>query len=546
MEWIDYRQLPPASGGFSELFFDYVYDFDEVGRFYPPNFRDNHSYEALLKQIDARSIDRTTLVSVMLEQNRLFGVPAKALENIQLLERPTTYAVVTGQQVGIFGGPAYTVFKTITTIKLAQRLKLKFPHYDFVPVFWIEGEDHDFAEMNHISVFDSEAKPVNVQYLPGGEMPERNMGAVGELTFDASLDQSFATLEAALQKTEFTATLVNKLKEFYKTGATFNGAFASWMSHLFEDYGLTFLSVHDTRLKKLLSPLFVKEIEGYPKTSQTVIARSAELEQKYHAQIKAKSINLFLFHKDGRYGIEPREHDFSLKGTRHFLQEDELLKIAVETPELLSPNVVLRPIAQDTLLPTVAYVGGPSEIAYHGQLGPVYESFGVTPPILYPRASASFVEDRVARTIEKYQLELVSFFEDVEQVKARIVEQIEEVKVDKIFGDTTKLVHDALNEIRFGIKEIDPTLLGTLDGVKSKFDINLGVLKEKALAAQKRKNEVAMRQIEKAVTAFLPNGSLQEREISILHYMNKYGPELIRWLMGEMDITGFKHQILML
>ncbi len=546
MEWIDYRQLPPASGGFSELFFNYVYDYDEVGRFYPANFRDNHGYEQVLKQIDARPIDRNTLVTVMLEQNRSYGVPAAAIEHIQLLEKTTTYAVVTGQQVGIFGGPAYTVFKTITTIKLAQRLKLKFPHLDFVPVFWVEGEDHDFAEMNHVSLFDPESKPTNVQYLPGGEMPERNMGAVGELTFDGSLDGTYSSLEAALQKTEFTAPLVARLKEFYKTGATFNGAFASWMSHLFEDYGLTFLSVHDARLKKLLSPLFVKEIEGYPKTSQAVIARSAELEQKYHAQIKAKSVNLFLFHKDGRYGIEPREHDFSLRGTRHFLQKEELLKIATEAPELLSPNVVLRPIAQDMLLPTVAYVGGPSEIAYNAQLGPVYASFGVTQPVVYPRASASFVEDRIARTMEKYQLDLVSLFDDVEQVKARIVEQIEEVKADKLFGDTAKLVHDALNEMRFGIKEIDPTLLATLDGVKSKFDINLGVLKEKSIAAQKRKNEVAMRQIEKAVTAFLPNGSLQEREISILHYMNKYGPELIRWLMGEVDITGFKHQVLTL
>ncbi len=172
------------------------------------------------------------------------------------------------------------------------------------------------------------------------------------------------------------------------------------------DEGLVFLSANHPRLKPLLSPIFQKEISEFPQSSQLVIGQSAELEQKYHAQIKTKSINLFMFHKGGRYLIEPREPDFSLKGTRHFMGKEELLRIARETPELLSPNVVLRPMAQDTLLPTVAYVGGPSEIAYHAQLGPVYDHFGVTQPVVYPRASASFLEERVQRAMEKYGIDV--------------------------------------------------------------------------------------------------------------------------------------------
>jgi bacillithiol biosynthesis cysteine-adding enzyme BshC len=546
MNWIDMRELPPAAGGFSELFYDYVYDFSEVKSFYGSDFRDSHAYENVIRSIGEKPLDRETLTAVLRRQNVAFGVGAKGLQRIEQLLLPNTFAVITGQQAGLFGGPIYTVYKTVTTIKLAERLKAKLPQYNFVPVFWVEGEDHDFAEMNNISVIDAEAKLTTIEYLPGGEVPQKNLGPIGELAFDAALDQTYLDLTASLQTTEFTDSLLKQLRECYGQGRTFNQGFVAWMNSLFAEYGLTYVSSNDRDLKRLLSPLFVKEVREYPAISQTVIARSAELEERYHAQVKPKSVNLFLFHKGGRYLIEPREHDFSLKGTRHFLSKEEMLRIAQETPELLSPNVVLRPIAQDMLFPTVAYVAGPSEIAYHAQLGPVYGSLGVSQPVLYPRASASFVEERIERVMEKYNLPLVAFFDDVNELTSRVLEQISEVKLEQLFSNTTRTVHDALNELKFGLNEVDPTLLGALETARSKVEINIGVLKEKALGAQKRRNETALRQIDRAVSAVLPQGHLQERELSILYFMNKYGPELIKWLMGEMDIEGFKHQLLMI
>jgi bacillithiol synthase len=543
VEWIDYRQLPTEAGGYSELFYDYLYDYQEVSNFYPANFRDPRAFSNLMSEIGARQYDRATLVSVLTEQNKRFGSTDKALDNIALLQKSTTYAIVTGQQVGLFGGPLYTILKTITAIKLSDRLKQKYPENDFVPIFWLEGEDHDFAEMNHIAVLDGENKPAKLEYLPGGMMPERNLGPIGELPFDNFVENAIAQLESVLQKTDFTADLLTKLRQSYVTGRTFSLSFTAWLNFLFEDYGLVFMSVNHPAFKKILSPLFTKEITEFPRTSQTVIRQSAELEETYHAQIKAKSLNLFLFHKGGRYLIEPREHDFSLKGTRHFLSKDELLRIALETPEQLSTNVVLRPIAQDTLLPTLAYVAGPSEVAYYAQLKPVYEEFGVLQPIVYPRASGSFLEERVERTMEKFALELPEFFEDAGKLTAKVADRISEVKADVLFGSAISTLHDALNELKFGLKEIDPTLVGALEGMKSKIDGNITVLKEKTVAAQKRRHETSMRQIEKAIAGLLPNGVLQEREISILYYMNKYGPDLVKWLVGEVDIAGFKHQI---
>jgi len=544
MDFIDYRRLPQSSGGFTELFHDYIEGAPGLAPFFAYSFRDPAAPAAAAQAAADYPRDRGLLVEVLREQNTGFGSPPRTFESIASLASPTTVAVVTGQQVGLFGGPLYTVFKTITAIKLASLLKSKLPGRDVVPIFWLEGEDHDFAEMNATSVLDADNQPVRCEYLPGGEMPERNVGAVGEMTFDSSLASTFARLEQGLIRSEFTDGLLGMLKGSYREGRTFNQAFAAWMNILFEDHGLVFVSSNDPRFKKVLSPLFVREIQDFPTTSQLVITQSAELEKRFHAQIKAKSINLFFFHKGGRYLIEPRETDYSLRGTRHFIPKEELPRLAQEQPELFSTNVILRPIAQDTLLPTVAYIGGPSEIAYHAQLGPVYREFGIPQPVLYPRASASLIEERLRRAMEKYGLELVEFFEDANRVTAKVVEQISEVKLDQIFTSTAKRMHDSLSELRFGLKEVDPTLLAALEGVTSKIDINLGVLKEKAMAAQKRRNESAVRQIERAANGLLPNGGLQERELSVVHYINKYGPEAFRRVVSELDITALGHQIL--
>jgi bacillithiol biosynthesis cysteine-adding enzyme BshC len=544
MNWIEYRQLPATAGGYSELFLDYLTNYETVRGFFPTNFRDDAALEKVMQRVGARTLDRKTLIDILLEQNRGYNSSSQSLENINRLAKPETYAIVTGQQVGLFGGPLYTLYKAITTISLAERLRIKYPRKDFVPVFWLEGEDHDLAEMNQAGLLDRGNTPVKVSYLPGGQMPERNVGPVGELTFDAALDKTFRELEEDLAPTEFTGSLLAGLRECYAQGRTFNKSFAAWLNVLVGDHGLVFLSSNHPGVKRILAPLFVKELEEYPQSSQIVISRSAELEDRYHAQVKPKSINLFLFHKGGRYAIEPREVDFSLKGTRAFFQKDELLRIAQEKPEQLSPNVVLRPLCQDTLLPTLCYVAGPSEIAYHAQIEPLYEHFGVTQPILYPRASVSLLQSGVTRALEKYGLDLTEFFGNVDRVSAKVVDQISEIKLDPLFRNAENSVHESLSELKFGLKEIDPTLLGALNNVVTKIDAHLKVLEEKSVAAQKRRNETAVRQIEKAAAGLLPGGNLQERELSALYFLNRHGFGFVAWLFAHIDIAGFKHQVL--
>jgi bacillithiol biosynthesis cysteine-adding enzyme BshC len=543
MDVLDYRKLPASAGGYSDLFFDYLSDYRKVAPFFPGNFREPAEFEKVAHTIHLSAAARDTVADVLEEQNRTFGASPKSFANIALLRRPNTYAVVTGQQVGLFAGPLYTLFKTITAVKLASYLKTRFPALDFVPVFWLEGEDHDFAEMNHIGILTGENRPVTVEYLHGEALPERNLGPIGELVFNEALTRTYDTLEGSLAPSEYTRALLERVRAHYRQGKSFNQAFAGWMASLFGDRGIVFISPNHPGLKRLLGPLFEREIVEFPKTSQLVITQSAELEKSYHAQIKAKSVNLFMFHKGGRYLIEPRETDFSLKGTRHFIPKDELARIARETPELLSANVVLRPLCQDTLLPTVAYVAGPAEISYHAQLTPVYADLGIPQPIIFPRASASLLEERVQRAMEKYGLDVVEFFEDINKVTTRVVEQIAEVKLEQVFTNTSRRIHESLTELRFGLNEVDPTLLGALENAVTRIDQNVGVLKEKAIAAQKRRNETAVRQVERAANSLLPNGGLQEREINVLYFMNKYGPDVIDRLVAQLDIHSFAHQI---
>jgi bacillithiol biosynthesis cysteine-adding enzyme BshC len=543
MESIDYRRLPSSAGGFSDLFLDFVYDFEKVHHFYGHDFRNPSCWKDVAEELNGRSYDRATLVAALEEQNAAFGSPSRTFDHIALLSKPTTLAVVTGQQVGLFGGPLYTIYKTITAIKLASHLKETIPDFDFVPIFWIEGEDHDFPDMNHISVLGRENTIRRIEYLPGGVLPERNPGPVGEMVFDSSLDETMQRLTDALLETDFSESVLSMLRGCYQPGRSFNQAFTRWMNFLFQEHGVVFISANHQALKRSLSPLFEREIREFPATSQMVISQSAELEKGYHAQIKAKSINLFLFHKGGRYLIEPRENDFSLRGTRHFLQSDELAGIAREQPELLSPNVVLRPLAQDYLLPTIAYVAGPSEIAYHAQLKPVYEHMELIQPVLFPRVSASLVEGAQRRAMERYGLTLADFFDASGKVVEKVLEQISDVGVDGIFNDTNKRFGETLNELRFGLREIDPTLLGALDGFSAKLTKGLDLLKEKSNAAQRRKNEAAVRQIEKASGGFLPGGVLQERGLNVLYYLNKYGPDLMRSLFENLDIHDFRHQV---
>ena len=544
MDWIEYKQIQNFEVGITPLFVDYLNDFEKLKDYYAADFRDRKSWKKLIDKVLSKQKNRSTLVRVLTEQNKQHHCGIRTLENIDLLGNENTVAIVTGQQVGICSGPLYTIYKTLTAIKLAEQLSAQYPDYNFVPVFWVENEDHDFEEINKLNVLNPGGDLQTIEYLFGGKPLERNPGPVGSMVLDGFIDGFFDRLQSQLQESEFKAALFNELRGFYRPGTALGPAFVGLMNQMFEDSGLVFLNPSYAELKNILKPIFQKEIAGMSKTSQIVIETSAGLEEHYHAQIKAKSINLFMLHKGGRYLIEPRENDYSLKGTRQFFSKEELSTLVENSPEVISPNVVLRPICQDAILPTIAYVGGPSEVAYFAQLKPVYESFGVQMPVIYPRASVTILEEKVKNILEKFQVGFTEIWSDLDPLLVRIAEQVSEVKVDALFEQLHTLFHEAVAESRFGIQQIDPTLSGAIDSTLSRIDAQLNVLKEKTQSAQQRRQEVTIKQIQKVAANIFPKSNFQEREFNVVYYMNKYGPDFVKWLSGEIVIDRFQHQLI--
>ncbi len=546
MELINYRQLADREA-VTNLFADYHSNFEKLAGYFSGNFKEKGVWEKKIHALQKKNFDRQTLHRVLNDQNRDFQSGIKTLANIDLLGNDTTFAVVTGQQLGIFTGPLYTIYKAVTAVKLAKKLSADFPEYNFVPVFWLESEDHDFDEINKVSFINSANEVSQFEYLLGGKPLEKNIGGMGTVLLDEHIEQLFQSIEANLPKSDYTPALLEMLRGYYKPGTTLLKAFVGFFNHVYEDSGLVFMNPNTPDFKKIVSPLFTNEINSNSEASKLVVQTSVELEDHYHAQIKAKALNLFMFYKGGRHLIEPSESgDYFLKNLRQRYTKEELLTIAKETPELLSPNVVLRPLCQDTMLPTIAYVGGPGEIAYFAQLKSVYEYFNVTMPVIYPRASVTLMEEKIKKILEKYSLELEEIFGDVDTILAKVSEQVSEVKVDALFESLDVRMKESLNEARFGIQQIDATLNGTIDATIAKFAQQLDVLKQKTQKAQQQKEEISLKQIKKASLNIFPNGNFQEREFSVIQYLNKYGPDFVKWVANEIEIDKFQHEVITL
>jgi bacillithiol biosynthesis cysteine-adding enzyme BshC len=543
---LDYRDLRSAGSSFSSLFIDYVSEFENVAQFYAGDFRDDTHWKVTLAKVSQRSLDRSTLVQVLGEQNRNFHCGVRTLANIDSLLNDNTVAVVTGQQVGLFTGPLYTILKTVTALKLVESLSQRYPDYNFVPVFWLEGEDHDIDEVTSFKIVTSSNELREYRYEIKRPSDEENLGAVGKIEFNESIETIFTRLEQELTQTEFRPKVLELVRTAYQRGMSFNRAFAHLMNVLLENSGLVFLDPNDKQLKRLVAPLFQREVSSTPRFCQLVVDQSAELEKRYHAQVKLKSLNLFIFHHGGRYLLEPRPDGYTLKGTRQHLTKEYVAQALQDSPELFSPNVVLRPICQDWLLPTVAYIAGPAEVAYFAQLKPLYDEVKLPQPIIYPRASVTILEERADKVLERFSISLLEIFRDLESVKEKVATQVAELNLDEAFGGTLLSVQEALEGLNSVLQKVDPTLIGALENLQKKTMGGVEGLKERAVAAQMRQHEVSLRQIDRVSSVVFPNANLQEREINILYFLNKYGMEFLRWLYGETQIDLFKHQIIKL
>lgn len=539
--YINFSDIPTHQN----LFLDYIHEFENVERFYGKNFRAVDQYLPLFQKLSEKERPNREMIHEIIKSQYNNPMSSKkTLQNIELLNSKKTIVVATGQQLGIFGGPLYTIYKSITAIKLCNHLKEKFDEYNFVPIFWLEGDDHDYDEARNFSLLNNENQILNLKY-DDGQLDEVNRGAIGFLKFNQNIENVFTELSAGLRETEFKASLLELLRSIYQPEKTFLESFRELMIQLFDEFGLIVFNPTDSAVKRVLSPLFAKELTEFGEHTGLLVERSAELEEVYHAQVKVKPINLFYIEEHERLSIEPTETgEYRLKGKRKKFTQEELLKQLEFSPEKFSPNVLLRPICQDFLFPTAFYVGGPGEISYFAQVSPLYKIYDIDEPFIYPRSSATIVEKGVKIILEKNNLEYVDIFTEEDELIKKIVSASSEINIEMLFQNTADEINGSLNQINQLLPLIDKTL-GDLT-VKSKLRIEetLNALKAKAIEAEKRKYETTIRQVSKVRNVLFPNSNLQERELSWIYFANKYGIDIVKWIFDELAIHKFEHQIL--
>ncbi|MCA2005311.1 MAG: bacillithiol biosynthesis cysteine-adding enzyme BshC, partial [Ignavibacterium sp.] len=488
------------------LFLDYIYEFENVAEFYRYNFRDKEKYPEIFKSILKKKASSNFKISEIIsnQYKRYISLSDKTKKNIKLLESPKTLAVITGQQLGILSGPLYTIYKIITAIKLSSQLNERYTDFNFVPVFWMESDDHDFNEVHQINILNNENNLVNIKYKEDVS-DDAIRASVGNLIFDESINEFFNQLELNLRQTEFKSNIISKLKEIYSTGKSFKESFRELLFWLFDEYGLIIFDPSTDEVKQTLKPIFLTEINNFRVHTQKLVSVSATLEEVYHAQVKVKPVNLFYHIENGRYSIEPVDEIFKLRRKRKQFTKDEIILEINEHPERFSPNVLLRPITQDYLFPTAFYVAGPSEISYFAQIHPLYEFFEIEPPVIYPRSSATLVEKSVLTFMEKYDLTMRDVFLGIDHLKEKILSTVAENNIDLIFEDATKNMNLIFDEIKEKLFAIDKTISDSTNRYREKVLFALNELKSKAEKAHESRFETIIRQISKLSNLLYPN-----------------------------------------
>ncbi len=537
---IPFTQLPEQSG----LYTDYISDFEKVRKYYNVDFSNDEELRNHFAKVAADiNPRRAKLVELLRGQNSRLNSPANYEPLLEQLSKENAVCVVTGQQVGLFCGPLYTLFKTVSAIKLASELKERFPEFEFVPVFWLEGDDHDLEESNHVHLLNSASEVVRVEAIfTNGESD--NLKPLSEIKFDASVEQVFQQLDALLPASDFKAGLMQMLTSSYKEGQSYTTAFAGTLAKVLGKNAILLLDPYEAEAKRAFKPVFEKEIQSYPRTSEEVIKQSAGLEEEYHVQVKPRVLNLFYIDDGNRRGLEPIGNGFSIRGTKRKLMPEQVRTILESKPEAFSPNVVLRPICQDSLLPTAAYVAGPGEIAYFAQLKGVYQHFGVEMPPLFPRASATILEHRIVKLLDKYQLTILDAFSDFDTIMKKALAAANPENIPGEFENVSAEVKEAVERLNPLIARVDPTLKGSVEATVSRMLHHLQHLEEKTTSAYRRKNEQVLQQTRKFQQSIFPNHDLQERVLNFTYFYNKYGEEFIELLFRELPGYAKSHTII--
>ena len=543
VETLSFADIPHQT----RLFLDYVKDPLALRQFYPSAVRFHHELAARVPEVlAAYRVDRNRVCDALEAMNRRWGAGQATLDNIQLLRESDCIAVVSGQQAGLFTGPLYTIYKALSAVKLAGCLRQR--DTKAVPVFWIASEDHDFAEVAKAELIGRDCQLKHVEVTAA---LHREGQPVGHVVVDDSIDAVVDQLFELLPNSEFAADMKALVKDAWQPGRGYAESFATMMTSLLGGHGLIFLDPLDPELKKLAAPLYSQAAQRAPEIAAALEKRSSELENAgYHAQVLAttNSFPLFLHDEQGaRHAVVRVENGkYKAKDIEQNYTAEELAALAQEQPERFSPNVTLRAVAQDYLLPTIAYYGGAAEIAYFAQTAEVYRVLERPATPILPRSSLTMIERHTGRTLERYGLTLKEFFEGLEPVIKRVVEEHLGANTAKLFGNTEENVNHELDRLRQDLESIDPTLASALETGRKKINYQLEGLRTRFVRAQMERDEAVHRQLQRAFDQLYPNKDLQERHINITSLLARHGTYVIEWIFNAINLGSSEHQIVKL
>ena len=532
---VPFRQIPHTS----RLFLDYLSYTPSIQAFYPrsPVFSDWLKDETRRVQYD--DTRRRRVSEVLERQNREWGASAKTLANIERLRRGAM-AAVTGQQVGLFGGPLFSIFKALTAVKLAEEASNA--GVDCVPIFWLATEDHDLAEVDHVSLLsaDGAPEPVSVGTRGVDDAP------VGTIKFGAEIDAVVEQAASLLGDSE----VATWLRESYRQGETLGSGFARLFARLFADCGVILMDPSAKEFHDLVKPLFRAAIERASEVDEALLARGKALESAgYHQQVKVTSATTLLFEvKNGARTVVrqkangARETGFIVGQER--ISQRQLLDRIEEAPEDFNPNVLFRPVVQDYLLPTLAYTGGSAEVAYFAQVAVVYEKLlGRITPVL-PRFSGTLLEPKAERLLTRYHLTLPDVLEGPEKLRETIAARSLPADLQARFSEAYAGVERTMSVLRDSIGKLDPTLIRAADRTRTSMWYRINRLHRQAARAELFRNEVIARHADALSTALFPHKMLQEREVAGLSFVARYGPALLKSLYDAMHTDCHDHQII--
>ena len=528
---LPFTQIPHTT----RLFLDYLSYAPTVREFYPrsPLFSEWVKEEAAsVRYDDAR---RQRVSEVLEVQNRNWQAGPKTLANIERLKRGALTAV-TGQQVGLFGGPLFAIFKALSAVKLADQATAA--GVDCVPIFWLATEDHDLAEINHVALISESGVPERLAI----ESHSIEDAPVGTIRLGPEIDPVVARAVALLGETEVSTWL----RESYRPGETMGSAFARLLTRLFADWGVILLDQSDPAFHDLAKPLFRQAIERSAELNEALLARGKALEATgYHQQVKVTDATtvLFEFRQGARTALRRKnDGEFVIGDERSTAQE--LLDRIDASPGNFSPNVLLRPIVQDYLLPTLVYTGGPAEVAYFAQVGVVYEKLlGRVTPVL-PRFSATLVEPKAQRFLERYQLTLPDLFHGPEKLRETLAARTLPTDLQSRFTEAKAALEQSLGAIRETLARLDSTLVDAASNAEEKMKHQLTQLEARAARAEVQRNEVVTRHADSLSSALYPNKSLQEREIAGVSFVARHGTGLLQSVYESIHTDCHDHQVI--